>query len=154
MNDEYEVSLLSTKFINKYDMDKTICRLIKFMEEYKKLEFQSSSETCLLTAKDFSQIFVDRSFNNDTYFKVDKKIDAEKEYNEISYKISIINKKMTAEEKAYFSIVFRDMKTEYVASNIIGRSRNGLKIIRNSCALKIAIAFNLDVLKSETIIDE
>lgn len=156
MNENLEVELLSKQFINKYDMDRTIRRVIKYMQYYKKLEMQTASEISLLTSKDFSQIYVDHSstHSNGVYDQIDKMIDAEREYNEMSYLLSIVNKKMTAEEKAYFSIIFRDMKSEYVASKIIGRSHNGLKSIRNSCALKVALAIGKEVLKNDPPYDD
>lgn len=156
MNEQLAIELLSTQFINRYDIERTVQRVAKYMENYKKLEMQTASEICLITSKDFSQVYIDKSSSHSdgVYGMVDKMIDNERLYNEISYKLSIVNKKLTPEEKAYFSIVFRDMKSEYVASNVIGRSRNGLKIIRNSCALKVALAIGKEVLKGAPPFDD
>lgn len=156
MNENLEVELLSKQFIKRYDMDRTIKRVIKYMLRYKKLEMQTTNDICLLTSKDFSQIYVDNPTpcSNGVYDQIDKLIDNEREYNEMSYLLSVVNKKMTPEEKAYFSIIFRDMKSDYVASKIIGRSHNGLKPIRNSCALKVALAIGKEVLKNDPPFDD
>lgn len=156
MDEQLAIELLSTQFINKYDIERTVNRVVKYMENYKRLEMQTTSEICLITSKDFSQIYVDKSSSHSdgVYGQIDKLIDNERLYNEISYKLSIVNKKLTPEEKAYFSIIFRDMKSEYIASNIIGRSRNGLKPIRNSCALKVALAIGKEVLKGAPPFDD
>lgn len=156
MDENSEVNQLTSQFIKLYDIERTVHRVEKFMERYKRLEIHTMGEICLITGTDYSQIYVDKSNNHSegVYGKIDRIIDEEREYNEISYKLSIVNKKMTAEEKAYFSIMFRDMKSEYYASCIIGRSRNGLKSIRNSCALKIALAFDKEVLKGAPPYDD
>lgn len=114
MDEQLSFKLLSTQFINKYDIERIVNHVVKYMENYKRLEIQTASEICLITSKDFSQIYVDKSSSHsDSVYGINK----------ISYKLSIVNKKLTPEEKAYFSIVFRDMKSEYVTSNGIGRSR-------------------------------
>ena len=92
MDEQLAIELLSTQFINKYDIERTVNRVVKYMENYKRLEMQTTSEICLITSKDFSQIYVDKSSSHSdgVYGQIDKLIDNERLYNEISYKLSIV----------------------------------------------------------------
>ena len=53
--------------------------------------------------------------------------------------------RMSMYERIYYTELLINVKSERYTSDLIGVSRNGLKPIKNSCILKIALAFNKEV---------
>ena len=67
---------------------------------------------------------------------------------------SLINELFTEEEKVYYTICLFNGKTESTAFKKIGCSNKGLIPIKNSCIIKFACAFNLEVYKGQKLSDE
>lgn len=151
--DTLEVELLNKEDLECFDMPRTIYRVEKFIKRYKRLRLKNYSLPQIKITANYEYVYIDNK-NHSNYSSIDKFLDDEKEYLEISAKLPLITKLMTEEEKVYFTITELNGKSKSRAYNAIGCSNRGLDPIRNSCLTKVALAFNLEVYKGDLIPSE
>ena len=150
-----ENELLTSNDVQEYDIERSQYMISKFMANYKKLKYKSFKEPQMRITTKYKFIFVDESnMSNNQYTKLDEYIDSKSEYIELSQKIIIITDMMTEEEKAYFTIALYNGKSDTTAYKEIGCSNRGLIPIKNSCIVKFACAFGLEIYKGENLPDD
>lgn len=150
-----ENELLTKNDVVDYDIDRSFYMITKFMAKYKRLRYKSFNEPQIKVTTKYKYIFVDESnLGNNQYTKLDDYIDSKSEYMEISQKIILITDMMTEEEKAYFTIALYNGKSDTTAYKEIGCSNRGLVPIKNSCIVKFACAFNIEIYKGDSLPDE
>lgn len=152
-NEEFlENEILSKNDLQDYDLERTFYKVCKFIRYYKKLKCKSFNEPQIKITTRYKFIFVDESFpNNNQYTKLDKFIDDKTEYYKFSQQITKITELMTEEEKVYFAISLYNGKAESSSYKEIGCSNKGLIPIKNSCIVKIACAFDIEVYKGDLL---
>lgn len=156
VNEEYlENELLSKRDLEDYDLDRTYYNVCKLIKKYKKLKYKSYNEPQIKVTTKYKFIFVDESTtNNNRYTKLDEFIDNKTEYYQLSKQLTLVTDLMTEEEKVYFTISIYNGKSETTAFKEIGCSNKGLIPIKNSCLVKVACAFNIEIYKGDKLSDE
>ena len=153
-NDFLEISLLSRKDLEDYDLNRTYYMVLKFLKNYKRLKCKSFNEPQIKVTTRYKYIFVDESsHSNNEYTKLDQYIDNKTEYLTLSQKIALVTELMTDEERVYFTLCLYKGKKEYTASQEIGCSYKGLLPIKKSCIVKFACAFDIEVYSGDTLVD-
>lgn len=152
-NENYiENALLTKNDICDFDIDRSQYMITKFMAHYKTLKFKSFNEPQMKITTKYKFIFVDESkMGTNQYTKFDEFMDNKSEYMQISQKIVLITEMMTEEEKAYFTISLLNGKSDTTAFKEIGCSNKGLIPIKNSCIVKFACAFNLEIYNGDSL---
>lgn len=81
--------------------------------------------------------------------QVDEMLDSQEFANVVEKILENLKETFTKIEKKYYELcLFSDYSEEYFRTNFTGGlSKNGLAPIKNSCILKIALAFNIEVYK-------
>lgn len=138
--------VLAKTIWDKYDMVETKKNVVRFMEHYKENRAKSMSDYNYYGSNSrFSEVtlktnYVGGGFSN----KIDALIDEEKEWE----KLESVKKTFPHIEQQYYKCCLENNCPEYEFAETIGKmSRYGLLPIKNSCILKIALAFNIAVLK-------
>lgn len=143
-------NLLSKMDLIDYDIDRTYYRVLMFMKKYRKLKNKSFEEPPIKITTTYKYIFVDeRTKGINDYTKIDKYIDDESEYQKKSKKICLITKNFSQEELVYFTVCIYQQQSETKAFKEIGCSNKGLIPIKNSCLVKFACAFDIEVYKND-----
>lgn len=154
--EEYlERGLLSKKDLLDYDLDRTYYMVCKFIRNYKRLKCKCYNEPQIKVTTRYKYIFVDESpINNNKYTQLDEFIDNKTEYKRISKQLTLVTELLTEEEKVYFTICLFYGKAESTAFKEIGCSNKGLIPIKNSCIVKIACAFDIEVYVGDKLSEE
>lgn len=132
-----------------YDMTKTADEVRDFIKEYKKkksicIQANALESSGLTTNLDINKVFSPVRSNNGGFAdSVNEVIDADrfvKFYNPI---LDGVCKTLTRKEKVYYDYCLLNNYSEEFARRMLnGLSKNGLKPIKNSCILKIALAIS------------
>lgn len=150
-----EIDLLSKNDLIDYDLERTLYMVLKTMKKYKRLRCKNYSEPPIKITTKYKYIYVDESAQSkNAYTKLDEYIDSKTEFKILSQKISMVTEIMTEEEKAYFTIAIYNGKSDTTAFKEIGCSNKGLIPIKNSCIVKFACAFDIEVYKGDTLNEE
>ena len=152
---EDETSFLLDKEIwEKYDITETKYRVKEFLREYKILRaiaVQSIANTPqnLNVKFDVTKVFNSVKPNNVGFSNlVDSKIDAEIFVKQTTPIINKVIDSFTSKERLYYEHCLSNNNSEDSLRKLLNEiSKNGLKPIKSSCILKIAFAFELEVLK-------
>lgn len=141
--------LLNKKVLNLYDLNKTKENVFSLLSEflrlqYKYLEIKPPKITYNYEVK--SECKSNDRFDSLTYY-LDKKYETEKEIKAFYFELQKVLMSMTKEEIIVCNNLFLKRNSEESVCENLGLSRTGLRPIKNSCLLKIALAFNLEKLK-------
>lgn len=147
-----ECYVLDKVIWDKYDMKHTKINVVKIIQSYKELKSKLIHLVALhdlgLTAHNFDTICNKSNSNVSFADKIDIKLDLEKKLDFETAIFDKLNASFTELEKKYFDYCLQNNKSEeQLLNNIGGLSKLGLLPIKNSCILKIALAFNVAVLK-------
>lgn len=148
-----EEELLENEILTKmdlvdYDIKRSYYRVIKFMRNYKKLKCKSFDEPPIKITTTYKYIYVDEKTKGiNDYTQLDQYIDNDTEYRRLSRIIVCTTQNMSKEEVVYYTLCLYQGKTEYRCTQEIGCSSCGLIPIKNSCIIKFACAFNIEVYK-------
>lgn len=143
-------SLLSKKIIDKYDYGKckeNIQDILRELEEarYKYGNMVFPTITANLEIKFNSNI----TFGDKTSKYVETKLDTLDYINDTNNKLSEVVSTFTKEEKQYFiQYLLYKKSEEYICDEIIFISKNSLIPIKESCIIKLALAFDKAILKN------
>jgi len=153
MVDEREVVnyILSKEIIDDYDMVETTENVKKLINRYKKaryMYFVSRSNLEKITTNlepKHSQITKNRkdTFGNSIAIM----IDSEETLKNFELIFNDLVTTFVNEEKKYYFYCLSDNNSETYLSECLNISRTGLKPFKESCILKIALAFHLEVEK-------
>lgn len=149
-----DISILSKKDLEDYDLERTYYMVIKLMKHYKRLKCKSFYAPQIKVTTKYKYIFVDeptRSINE--YTKFDEYLDNKTEYMEMSEKITLVTELLTEEEKIYFTNCLYKSYKEYQVYQEIGCSNKGLIPIKKSCIVKFACAFDIEVYNGDALSD-
>lgn len=150
-----ENGLLSKRDLEDYDLERTFYVVCNFIKRYKRLKYKSYSEPQIKVTTKYKFIFVDEPHANpNQYTKLDKFIDDKTEYYRISNQITSVTELFTEEEKVYFTISLYNGRSETTAFKEIGCSNKGLIPIKNSCIVKFACAFDIEVYKGDLLSED
>lgn len=147
-NNVVEFSLLDKNFLSKYNLEQTEENVLEIISNYLKAQYKYIDIIPPRMTSNYEVKY--ESFNkfnaNDTVGKhIEEKIDAEIEIKKFYKVMTNVIKRMNTYERIYYAELLINGKSERYTSDLIGVSRNGLKPIKNSCILKIALAFNKEV---------
>ena len=154
---EDETSFLLDKEIwEKYDMNATKDNVIEFIRKYKEARAKcmyvvAFSSNGLTSKLDPNKIFSLTRKNNGGFAEdSDNKLDDEDFVHNTMPIIKRLKKSFTIEENKYYECCLEENNSEeYVRSLLNGLSKNGLTPIKNSCILKIAFAFRMEIKKEQ-----
>lgn len=147
--------LLSKMDLVDYDIERTYFRVCKLMKKYRRLKSKNYADIPIKITTKYKFIYVDES-NRGTndYNEIDRYLDNDSEYQKISKKICLITETFSQEELAYYTICLYQQKSETRAFKEIGCSNYGLIPIKNSCIVKFASAFDIEVYKNNGFNDD
>lgn len=150
-----ENELLSKNDLQDYDLERTTFMVSKFMKNYKRLKYKSYGDPQIKITTHYKYIFVDEpTISNNQYTKLDQLIDNKTEYYRLSNQLILLTNLLTLEEKVYLTICLYNGKSETTAFKEIGCSNKGLIPIKNSCIVKFACAFNIEVYFGDKLNDD
>lgn len=150
MKNEFENNLLSRREYDDHDLKRTFEEVEKKLNTYKRLKYKCSLSFPIKITRDFEIEPVDKTISN-SYSAIDDYIDSTREFYEIHEKISKISKQMTPEERVYLVMYLLNNQSKNQTLSRIGCSKNGIELIQNSCMIKIAWIFNIEVLKGSEV---
>lgn len=147
-----ECYVLDKVIWDKYDMKQTKINVVKIIQNYKEMKskfiYLATLHELGLTAHNIENVHNKISSGNNFTDKIDVKMDIE---NELQIKNSILDKlnnSFTENEKKYYEHCLQNNKSEDSPRDCLGGlSKLGLLPIKNSCILKIALAFDKAILK-------
>jgi len=126
----------------KENVDMMLDNYVKL--QYKFININPPRITAVYEAR--YESYVPRKSDPTGYYN-QRKFDTDKEIKELYSEISDVLNKMTREELLYYNDNLLGKKSEDLTAEKLGLSRKGLKPIRNSCILKLAMAFGIEELK-------
>lgn len=139
-----EYALLDKKFLSNFDLEKTEENVIQIMNDFFKAQYQFMRISPPRMTANYEVRFESLSSVNflDSLGKyVETKLDSEQEiikfYNIMTDTIT----RMNIDEKVYYTEYLLNGKSERFTAEKIGVSRKGMTPIKNSCIVKIALAF-------------
>lgn len=141
---------LEKEIWKKFDMTLTKIKVVNFMREYKEAKIRSIqmiSNVSICSNYNFGEGHSAHSKHNGFDEISNKKIDAERFVNSTMPIIKELKKTFTEPEQKYYEFCLSENNSEDYLLNILCISRTGLIPIKNSCILKIALAFGLEVEK-------
>ncbi len=141
--------LLKGNVVNKYDMIKTKENVMLLLNEYVRLQCKYLE---ILPPKVTYNYEILGNYNKNHNFDkttsyLDKKMETENEIKAFYFEIQKVLKNMTKREVIVFNYLLLKGNSEESVCEKIEISRTGLRPIKFSCILKIALAFNLEVAK-------
>ena len=150
-NQEYlENEILSRSFIEDYDIDSCILIAKKIMKKFQRLINSCPEEPILRITPRYEPILSCPMPRKNTAMDIiDKHLDDVRDYDFMKEKIKSVMLNMNPDERACFVLLFMQDKTEYTAAKILGRSRNGTVPLINSSAVRLVLAFHMEVMKGE-----
>ncbi len=137
---------------SKYDMTLTRENVDLFLNEYfeaKSICFKTLFLSKMTSTIDPNKIFVPSIVNNGGHAdKVNEKVDAESIIINTEPLLNEVLKTFTPKEKLYYEYCLINKYSEdYIMEKFGNISKNGLLPIKNSCILKLALVFEIAVLK-------
>lgn len=138
--------VLAKTIWEKYDMVETKKNVVDFIENFKERRARGINDYNYygLNSNFTDSVTKTHSIRGGFSNKVDSLIDEEKELE----KLESVKKTFPYMEQQYYKWCLENNYPECEFAETIGkRSRYGILSIKNSCILKIALAFDLDVLK-------
>lgn len=143
-----EYAILEKKFLAQYDLEKTEENVLEIMSKFFKAQYKFTgimpprmTSNYELRYEGFSNFNYNDSLGNYVETKLDSKQDIINFYNIIAVAIS----RMNSFERVYYAEFLLNGKSERYTADVIGVSRTVLTQIKNSCILKIALAFGKEV---------
>lgn len=146
-----DIYLLDKKTCGKYNMKITKENVLRLISDYK--ENRSKNISILYDYGLVSHPENAISKNNSPKKisnTIDVFIDKQMEFLSQHEKLEIVKSSFTEMELSYYITCLQNCKSEdYLLEKLDKISRTGLLPIKNSCILKIALAFNIAVLKNK-----
>ena len=142
--------ILSKSLMDDYNIELCINIARKIMKKFQRLINSCPEEPVLRITPRYEPILSSpMPRKNNTMDIIDKHLDDIRDYDFMKEKIKSVMMNMNSEERACFVMIFLQEKTEYAAAKILGRSRNGTTPLINSSALRLVLAFHMEVMKNE-----
>lgn len=139
-----EYALLDKRFLSNFDLEKTEENVIEIMNDFFKAQYQFMRISPPRMTSNYEVRFESLSSINfaDCVGKyVETMLDSEQDiikfYNIMANTIT----RMNIDEKVYYTEYLLNRKSEHYTAEKIGVSRKGMIPIKNSCIVKIALAF-------------
>lgn len=156
MNEEEKVveyldnEILCKEFCSDYNIDECTKIVKKLVKKYHRLTNSCPEEPNLRITSRYEPIYsCTLPRQNNTMSKIDNHLDDVRDYNFMKEKFFDIMNMMNCEERACFTEMFMNNKTDYTVAKILGRSRCGLVSFINSSVVRVALAFHLAVMRDE-----
>lgn len=145
-----EYALLDKKFLSNFDLEKTEENVMQIMSDffkaqYKFMRVQPPRMTSNYDVKfeSHSSLRVSDCLGNYVETKLDSEQEIIRFYNIMADTIM----RMNITEKVYYTELLLNGRSERYTAEKIGVSRNGMIPIKNSCIVKIALAFGKEIEK-------
>ncbi|MBE6153659.1 MAG: hypothetical protein E7166_05500 [Firmicutes bacterium] len=144
---EYEFDLLSKKFISQFNMEKTEENVSEIMSKFFKAQYKFTNilPPRMTPNYELRYEYITMTYSDSLGDHVADKLDTKQEiinfYNTIAGAIT----RMNTIERVYYVEMLLNSKSERHTADVIGVSRRLLPTIKNSCILKIALAFGEEV---------
>lgn len=141
--------LLNARIISHYNMELTKENVNMMLDNYIKLQYKYLNiiPPRITTSYEIRyDSFISKKSDPVGYYN-ERKFDTEKEVEYFYGEIRDVLQRMTSEELLYYNENLLRKKSEESTAEKLCLSRKGLKPIKNSCILKLAIAFGIEELK-------
>ena len=142
-----DISLLSKDFLSEYNIDATEEKVKQKIKHYLKLQCRYPNIAPPKITTSYGTVFSSCTFRDKLGEYVANMLDDEKELVETAETIKNLFNIFSIEEKIYFTEYLLHSQSERKILDIIGVSRDGLRPIKKSCILKVALAFGIEVEK-------
>lgn len=142
-----EYGLLDKVFISQYDLVQTEKNVVEIMNKFFKAQYKYFGiQPPRMTAN--YDIFYEMktcTYTDKVGTVVADKLDSEQDIINFYNIMANAIKRMNTYERVYYTEMLLNRKSERYTADMIGVSRNGMIPIKNSCILKIAMAFSKEV---------
>lgn len=150
----FENCLLDKNIINEYDIELTKNEVIKLINKYQKLKYKYINLPAPKITTNYEiryECFLPYQKNNSVNI-IDLKLDTEIEIKKFYSLILDVINKMNKKERTFFYEKLMNKKSEDYVAELLNISRKGLQPIKNSCIIKFALAFNIEVINTNNSI--
>lgn len=145
-----DYALLDKKFLSNFDLVKTEENVMQIMTDFFKAQYKfmkvsppRMTSNYEVKFESFSTLNVSDCLGQYVETKLDSEQEIIKFYNVMTDTI----KRLNIAEKVYYTEFLLNGRSERFTAERIGVSRNGIQPIKNSCIVKIALAFGKEVEK-------
>lgn len=145
-----DYALLDKKFLSNFDLAKTEENVMKIMGDFFKAQYKflgikppRMTSNYEVRFESFSSLTVKDCLGN----YIANKLDTEEEIIIFYTIMADTIMRMNMDEKVYYTEYLLNGKSERFTAEKIGVSRNGIVPIKNSCIVKIALAFGKEAEK-------
>ena len=146
-NEQYiDNFMLSNSIINLYDYDKTRENVNCMIDNYLKLQYKYINIQTPKITTNYEvryECYVPKKTDPVGRY-IERKFDAYNEVEEFYGEMTDVFARMNKDEKVFFTENLLNKKSEEYVAEKLGISRKGLKPIKYSCVIKLAIAFGIE----------
>lgn len=142
--------VFSSDFIKRYDMSETKKNVYKMLDKYISLQIKYFNLVPPRITSSYEVRYENSSStrrSDKVAYYVEKKFECEEQVNEFYKDVEALLQKMTKKEIIIFNHLLLKREVEDVVAERIDLSRKGMNPIKLSVILKVAIAFDIEVLK-------
>ena len=149
VNDVVEYGLLDKKFLARFDLEQVEKNVDDIMSNFFKAQYKylGIDPPRMTTNYEISYGMVTNISSDKIGKYIENKLDSEKDIQHFYSVMVNAIQRMNMYERVYYTEFLLNGKSERYTAERIGVSRNGLIPIRNSCIVKIALAFGREVEK-------
>lgn len=145
MDEQGLLSLRLVKSRDYYECKKNVDELMYKFEEYKYGNHEILPPKITQSFEIRYESFTSH-ISNPTETYIQRKLDLEKEINDFYEELANAMKTLCREELIYFKNTYYNRITEESICDILNMSRDSLRRIKESCIVKIAMYYKIDVL--------
>ncbi len=146
-----EYALLDKKFLSNFDLEKTEENVMQIMSNFFKAQYKFMKVLPPRMTSNYEVKFESHSSlraSDCLGNYVETKLDSEQEIMKFYHVMADTIMRMNIAEKVYYTEFLLNSRSERFTAERIGVSRNGIIPIKNSCIVKIALAFGKEVEKN------
>lgn len=149
-----ENCLLDKDLIDEYDIELTKNEVKKLINKYQKLKYKyiNIPSPKITTNYEIKYECFTPCYKNNSYNVVDLKLDTEIEIKQFYSLILEAINQMNKKERIFFYEKLMNKKSEDYVAELLNISRKGLQPIKNSCIIKFALVFNIEVIDNNNFI--
>lgn len=149
VNEVVEYGLLDKRFLAKFDLEQIEKNVDDIMSNFFKAQYKylGIDPPRMTTNYEISYSMITNISSDRIGKYIENKLDTEKDIQNFYSVMANAIQRMNMYERVYYTEFLLNGKSERYTAERIGVSRNGLIPIRNSCIVKIALAFGREVEK-------
>ncbi len=149
-DDEWKDCVLQSNIINKFNLKETKNNVVNMLGKFISLQYKYINITPPKITSNYELRYESFSSCNTIDkigYYIEKKYDTELKAKEFFEELGFVMNKLNHDELVVLKLYLINNQSETIVADFIGVSRTLFRNIKDSCILKLALAFNLEVLK-------